>query len=260
MPLEIACFSVESAIAAHKAGASRIELCANPDLGGTTPSLEDLLAVKSAVGGTPVHVMIRPRGGDFWYDGNELYQIRQDIYALRKHADGFVFGILQCHNQENLFDEGLDLTEMAAKGITADEVDETNNKYFVGNGKVDFHIGQHEDLQRNFTFHRAFDEVSDWKAGLLALKNCGFNAVLVSGKKDGKAHENTTRLRKMVDFSREQDLGIDVIVGGSVRSTNLMQLVKETGATWYHSSALVDDTGAASFEEMRKMIHILNAV
>jgi len=93
--LEIACFSVESAIVAYKAGASRIELCADPDVGGTTPTLADLQKVKAAVGNTPVHVMIRPRGGGFGYSSMEYDQMRFDISAMKKWADGFVFGILQ---------------------------------------------------------------------------------------------------------------------------------------------------------------------
>ena len=36
--IEIACFNLESVLIAQKAGADRIELCADIALGGTTPS------------------------------------------------------------------------------------------------------------------------------------------------------------------------------------------------------------------------------
>ncbi len=47
MFLEVACFSKESAVIAAKAGADRIEFCAEMNLGGITPPLEDFLELKS---------------------------------------------------------------------------------------------------------------------------------------------------------------------------------------------------------------------
>jgi copper homeostasis protein len=132
------------------------------------------------------------------------------------------------------------------------------NEALVGDGTLAVESGAFKDSELNFTFHRAFDEVRDWRSGLLAVKDLGFNGVLVSGKKDGKAYEQTDRLREMVEFSKDLDLGLDIIIGGSVRSINLQNLVKEVGADWYHSSAFVEDTGIASEAEIRKMKSILD--
>ncbi len=92
--LEIACFNYESALIAQDHGADRIELCENMKLGGTTPNyvltvkLREKLTIK-------MHVMIRPRGGDFVYDDEEIAEMKQDIKQFKKlGVDGFVFGVL----------------------------------------------------------------------------------------------------------------------------------------------------------------------
>ena len=92
--VEICVDSVESAVAAQAGGADRVELCSNLLDGGTTPSAgaievaRRLLAIK-------LHVIIRPRGGDFLYSENEFEVMRRDIAtAKRLGVDGVVVGIL----------------------------------------------------------------------------------------------------------------------------------------------------------------------
>ncbi|KAI0756343.1 copper homeostasis CutC domain-containing protein [Daedaleopsis nitida] len=94
--VEVCIDSVESAIAATRAGADRLELCGNLGLaGGTTPSLGLFKEVRAAAPGTPVMVMIRPRTGDFLYTDAEVQIMRQDIRVFKDAgADGVVFGIL----------------------------------------------------------------------------------------------------------------------------------------------------------------------
>src|SRR5688572_18377400 len=94
MILEICVTSVESALAAQRGGAHRVELCENLSEGGTTPSY-GMISVARKNLRIRLHVMIRPRGGDFLYNDTEFEIMRQDIaVAGELGADGVVFGIL----------------------------------------------------------------------------------------------------------------------------------------------------------------------
>ena len=78
VPLVEACVdSVESAIAAERGGARRIELCAALADGGTTPSAGMIAACKEAVA-IPVFVIVRPRGGGFNYSDAEREVMRDN--------------------------------------------------------------------------------------------------------------------------------------------------------------------------------------
>jgi copper homeostasis protein len=202
MPLEIACFNVESALIAAKAGADRIELCAGASVGGTTPSLRDLQTVKANVT-IPVNVMIRPRGGNFVYSDEELDQMKVEIKQFTALADGFVFGVLNTNNK----------------------VDMKGNREFVqlAGGKP-------------CTFHRAFDEITDLAAAAEDVVQCGFAAILTSG-----GHPNAVAGASAVAEVVESTQGrLDIITGGGVRSGNVEKLRTITNGRWFHSSAITD--------------------
>lgn len=92
--LEVCADSVAAAVAAEAGGAARIELCDSLLEGGTTPSVGKLICCRRAVA-LPVHVMLRPRGGDFLYTAAELAVIEADLHALKAAgADGVVVGLL----------------------------------------------------------------------------------------------------------------------------------------------------------------------
>ena len=92
--LEVCADSVAAAVAAEEGGAARIELCDSLLEGGTTPSVGKLICCRRAVA-LPVHVMLRPRGGDFLYSPAEMDVIEADLHALKAAgADGVVVGLL----------------------------------------------------------------------------------------------------------------------------------------------------------------------
>lgn len=90
--LEVCVDSVESALAAERGGATRLELCANLVIGGTTPGYPLFEQVKKETG-LPVRTLIRPRFGDFLYTQYEHRQMLQDIrHFAQAGADGVVIG------------------------------------------------------------------------------------------------------------------------------------------------------------------------
>ena len=88
---EVCANSVESCLAAQAGGTHRVELCAGIPEGGTTPSHGDIATAREALSSTRLHVIIRPRGGDFLYSPLEQSIMLKDIENDRKMgADGVV--------------------------------------------------------------------------------------------------------------------------------------------------------------------------
>lgn len=250
--LEIACFNAESALVAASHGAQRIELCASRSLGGTTPSLTTFHTVKSgllALAQTnphpasssnataphrrvPIFVMIRPRGGDFTYSGPEFAAMARDVRRFRAAgADGFVFGVLTGEG-------AVDVARCRALVAAAAGGD-----------------GGGEGPAATCTFHRAFDRVCCGAPGrgeeaLRVLAAAGFGAVLTSGGAR-TAVEGRARLRCLLLAAR--GLGLEIIVGGAVRAENLALLRRETGAAWFHSSAVLGEGDAVDGAEVDRL-------
>lgn len=101
---EICANSVESCLAAQEGGADRVELCAGIPEGGTTPSYGEIKLARKLLTKTKLHVIIRPRGGDFLYTPLELERMEEDIRICRElGVDGVVFG---CLTEEGEIDRG----------------------------------------------------------------------------------------------------------------------------------------------------------
>lgn len=97
--LEIACFEITSAETALESMADRIEFCHDLEKGGTTPDFYEFLHLKRHYD-TPVYVMIRPKGGPFFYSDDEFLEMKNSIITFKEGgADGFVFGILDKSNE-----------------------------------------------------------------------------------------------------------------------------------------------------------------
>src|SRR5512141_100265 len=92
--LKVCADSVESAVAAERGGADRLELCMSLAEGGFTPSSGLIERVLSIVH-IPVHVLIRPRTGNFCYSKEEMEVILSDVRQVKQlGADGIVVGML----------------------------------------------------------------------------------------------------------------------------------------------------------------------
>ena len=200
--LEICVDSVDSAIAAQKGGADRIELCGNLVVGGTTPSSILFSEIKKKVD-IPVRVLIRPRFGDFCYSENEFSIISGEITMYRNlGADAVVVGCL-CK------DGGVNLEQMQQIVKAAGSM--------------------------QLTFHRAFDVCKDPYIALEQIKQLGIGTVLTSGQKncfqDGKE-----LLRELVQISKND---IDIMPGGGVTPETLKNTASYIGANVYHMSAKV---------------------
>ncbi|WP_163407727.1 copper homeostasis protein CutC [Flavobacterium ajazii] len=220
--LEIACFNYESAVIAEENGADRIELCENMELGGTTPNyilaekVKEKLTIK-------MHVIIRPRGGDFVYSNEDFVQMKEDIQKFTKLGiDGFVFGILNSDGS----------------------VDKIRNKELV-------------NLAGSCpcTFHRAFDVVKNVQESLEDVIDCGFKTILTSGQE-----KNVVEGILVIEKIQEQAKGRIVIMpGGGLRSSNIHLLKQKLEPSFYHSSAITDDSIIASPDEIKSLlIHLQN--
>ncbi|SFG51307.1 copper homeostasis protein CutC [Prevotella sp. KH2C16] len=198
---EICANGVESCIAAQEGGADRVELCAGIPEGGTTPSYGEIKLARKVLTSTLLHVIIRPRGGDFLYSELELQRMEEDIDIARElGADGVVFGCLQA---DGSIDMEANCRLMAhAKGL-------------------------------NTTFHRAFDRCNDPEKALQQLIGLGFNRVLTSGQRPTAA-EGADLLRRL----NKQAAGrITILAGCGVNEKNIKELHDKTGIHEFHFSA-----------------------
>ncbi|MBD1425339.1 copper homeostasis protein CutC [Sphingobacterium arenae] len=219
--IEIACFNIEAARIAQQHGADRVEFCADMQVGGTTPDLRETEIVRRELH-IALHVMIRPRGGNFVYSMQEFAQMKNDILTYNAlGADGFVFGIL---------DE-------------AGNIDKQKN-----NALVELAGG------KPCTFHRAFDEVSDSVQALEDIIACGFTTVLTSGCAPNVV-SGQEELKRLVQQARDR---ITIMPGGGLRSTNIKRIWQDTDAAYFHSSAITDGSETAVGEEVKALVKAVN--
>lgn len=199
MQVEICVDSVESAMAAERGGAKRVELCADLLEGGTTPSSGLIAMVRRCIG-IGMFVMIRPRGGDFSYTAHEFEVMQQDIRNARElGADGIILGVLDERAQ----------------------VDVPRTRHLV-------------ELANPLpvTFHRAIDMTPDPKAALEDVVETGAARVLTSGGA-AKVTEGISVVASMVQAARGR---VQVMPGGGVTPETVVSVAEATGATEFHAS------------------------
>ena len=199
MIVEICANSFESAMAAQSGGADRIELCTQLAVGGLTPSHHLIKKVVSELS-IPIHVLIRPRKGNFCYSKEELNIMKNDIeFCKNLGCSGVVSGVLESDLTIDLF-ATKQLVE-AANGL-------------------------------DFTFHRAFDCVKDPLVALENLIDLKIKRVLSSGLKPS-AIEGISLLSEMNKIANQQ---IEIMPGSGINLDNVLQF-KNKGFTSIHLSA-----------------------
>eukprot|EP00903_Cladosiphon_okamuranus_P010064 g9538.t1 len=214
MVLECCLEGVESASQARRGGAHRIELCANLAQGGVTPSIGDIEGALLAVEGsrTKVHVLIRPRPGDFVYSSLEKQVMETDVSAaVKAGAHGVVIGAL-------LEDGSIDQETMERLVKAAAEV-HTPGASSTTTGAC------------SVTFHRAFDCcTTDPLEALETLIRLGVDRVLTSGR-EASAWDGRAVISRLVEAS---DGRITILPGAGVTKDNVKQLLLVTGAKEVH--------------------------
>jgi len=209
--LEIACFNEESIALACKNGADRVELCNDISSGGITPN-EKMIEFANGYD-IAKYVMIRPRGGNFTYSNEEFEQMKTSISKLKnKNINGFVFGVLTSDGR----------------------VDKTKNIELL---KIAHPLP--------CTFHKAFDEITDYKQALMDCIDCGFVNILTSGTKK-TALEGKSILKELIVMSENK---INIIVAGGVRSSNISELNKFLNASYYHSASIIKNGNSTADEK-----------
>ena len=195
--LEICVASIESAIAAQKGGAHRIELCDNMLEEGTTPSAGTITLARQHCD-IPIHVMIRPRGGDFCYSDVEFEIMKIDIEnAQELGADGVVFGVLR--------PDGVVDVERCTELVA---------------------------LARPLavTFHRAFDVARDPFQALEAIIGLGIERLLTSGQEES-ALEGLDLISELVQRAGGR---IIIMPGGGITQGNINYIVQQSGVKEAH--------------------------
>lgn len=200
--IEVCANSVESAVKAQEGGAYRVELCAGIPEGGTTPSYGEIAVARKLLTHARLHVIIRPRGGDFLYSPLEEEIMAHDIdMATRLGADGVVIGCLKA-------DGSID-TDMA--------------------GRLLEHVGKGMSV----TFHRAFDMCRDPMGALEQIVGLGIDRILTSGQ-EATAEQGIPLLRQLVERAAGR---IVIMPGCGVNAGNIEKIARETGAGEFHLSA-----------------------
>lgn len=198
----------------------RIETCAALESGGLTPSESFVHWIHDSFHNIEQHILIRLRAGGFMYTSDEIIIMRDQISRFYQQGfRGFVVGALQANGR--IHEEALSVWKRAAPDAS-------------------------------FTFHRAFDDCSDWRAGMQLLIKMGFQRILTSG---GKAQIDITDpiWKAYLETANGE---IEIMAGGGLKPEHLpvfnqmgMDAVHFSGTkeltldpeSLFHTKALIPD-------------------
>ena len=222
--MEVCVDSYESAEAAVHGGAQRLELCSSLDQGGLTPSLALLAIIRRRLpADLVIFVMIRCRSGDFIYDDDEVSLMEEEIrlFLQSNHrVDGFVLG--------SLYPDGTIDVETLKRLIK-----------LIPNDK-------------SLTFHRAFDYIVKWDAGIDQLVQLGFHRILTSGQ-ETNAYYGRKTIRQMISHAQNR---LIILPGCGINVTNLEPILRETGSKEFHASARVRKPSKMVYKNLQKKINL----
>ena len=200
LKFEICVDTVESAVAAQNGGADRVELCDNLYEGGTTPSYGAITVARERLS-IKLHIIIRPRGGDFLYTNTEFEIMRRDVETAKNlGVDGVVIGLLN------------------ADGT----IDAERTRELVKLARP-----------MSVTFHRAFDVCRDPFKALETLVEIGVDRILTSGQK-ATAIEG---VELITDLVKQAENRIIIMACGSLDETNIASVIHKTGVREVHFTA-----------------------
>jgi copper homeostasis protein len=210
--LEICVDSIESALNAQLAGAYRVELCDNLLEGGTTPSFGLIQSARSNLN-IMLHVIIRPRGGDFLYSDIEYDIMRRDIDLCGEAGvDGVVIGILTQDGQIDV-ERTAKLVEYATP--------------------------------MSVTFHRAFDMCADPIKSIEDVIHTGSGRLLTSGQMN-KATDGMDLIKNLIAKASGR---LIIMPGGGLNENNISSSAKTTGASEFHLTGRKTIPGRMEFRK-----------
>jgi copper homeostasis protein len=199
--IEICANSAQSCLEAEAGGAARVELCAAIPEGGTTPSYGEIRMARKLTATIDIHIIIRPRGGDFLYTPAEVETMLYDIdMAKRLKVHGVVFGCLTKRGE-------IDVPLMRKLREAAGSL--------------------------SVTCHRAFDVCCDPFLAMEQLIELGCDRILTSGRQPD-AVRGIPLLKELV---QRADGRIIIMPGAGIRENNIARIEAETGAKEFHTSA-----------------------
>ena len=198
--LEIAAHSLISAINAQAGGADRIELCTALQTGGLTPSIGLIELIKEHIE-IPIHVLIRPRVGNFQYNSREVTEMTKSITLCKElGVKGVVLGCLTDQYQVDRY-------------VMSDLV--------------------HSAIGMDITFHRAFDLVQDPYESLEVIIDLKFDRILTSGQQP-RVTGGIEIVKELVQIAGEN---ISIMPGAGVNQFNAKKIMLETSCNEIHASA-----------------------
>lgn len=211
--LECCVDSVESALCAEKGGASRLELCANLPIGGPTPTPALLHRIRRE-SDIRIHVLIRPRFGDFCYSDYELDMMCEEIRMFReeKNVQAVVIGVLNADGNLNL--AAMEKMMREAQGM-------------------------------DVTLHRAFDMCRDPHKTMEEAIALGVRTILTSGQQQS-AWEGRNLIRQLIE---QADGRIDIMAGAGIGAEAIRLLRPVTGGSSYHMSGKITKESAMCYRK-----------
>tara|TARA_B100001175_G_C19464864_1_gene618537 strand:- start:99 stop:773 length:675 start_codon:yes stop_codon:yes gene_type:complete len=216
MIIEICATTIKSVLNANRAGADRIELCSNYNVGGLTPSIEFIKEALN-ISKIPIHVLVRPRPGNFIYNSNEIDKMKKSIMSIMELGiNGFVVGSIKLNGE--IDDEFIN------------DVRELTNSL-------------------DLTFHRSFDYLNNQKKSIDMLVDNGFSRILCSGNQS----DAINGIQNLISLNKYSNNRIAIMPGGGINKENCLEF-KNLGFKEIHLSGILKSESPNTLDSDLKTI------